>query len=215
MKKTVFIISALAVLVSCSRKSQDFIGVYNFKVMDTYIVKDSTETINTFFRNEPLPIKVNKMVSMKIDLFESGEEIKGTLTMDKYQAEFGLETINKYSQKKIDFKNIHLINDTLIAEVASKKKTTEFKLAKSGNEAFLIIQADEKEGKKEECNRLATVTNNNIIYKSLNGDSNELELIKQSNECEVNKTVTRCLETGYKSSKSEYLKQILSVELKK
>lgn len=211
MKKTIIAFSAL-ILVACSKKTEDFVGVHNFKVMDSYLVKDTTEFVNSIYGQSPLTLRVKKLISFKIDLFKSGEEIKGTLTIVKYQTQKALATINQFNETKVDLKNIHIVNDTLISEIAGRKNATELKLTKSNNYIYLIVQTNDEDGKKEECNKLATVTESHIIYKGLTGSSDESQLIKESNDCSVEKTVLFYLEKGYSQDKKGYLKQILSIE---
>ena len=76
MRKTIIPFLALITCVACSKKPKDFVGVYNFQVMDSYYVTDTTEYTVRFFSKEYIKLKVNKLVPMKIDLFENGEELK-------------------------------------------------------------------------------------------------------------------------------------------
>ncbi|MBP8033037.1 MAG: membrane lipoprotein lipid attachment site-containing protein [Bacteroidia bacterium] len=215
MKKIVIIISALTILASCSSKSEDFIGVHNFKIMATYEVKDTTEFVNSIYGSSPLTLKVKKLIPFKIDLFESGEEIKGTLTIVKYQTQKVLETINKVDETKVDLKNIHIINDTLVSEIAGRKHPTELKLTKSNGNIYLIVLRNDEDDVREECNKFATISESNIVYRELIGNSKESEIIKESNNCSVEKAVNLYLENGYNQTKKGYLKQILSVEPRK
>ncbi len=214
MKKIIITIATALSLVSCSKKTEDFVGVHNFKVMDDYIVQDTTEFVNSLYGQSPLTLKVKKLIPFKIDLFKSGDEIKGTLTITEYQVQKGFNTINQETERKVDFKNIHLVNDTLIAEISSTKRTQEFKIAKSGNEMYLIVRANEKESQKEACNKLAAVSPGYIIYSAVQGSSEETKLINESNSCAVETAVNHYLEKGYKFAKKDHLKEILSVEPK-
>lgn len=216
MKKSIFAISSLMLLASCSKKQGDFIGVHDFKIMNAYSVRDTSEMVNSFFGPSSLIIKVEKLIPFTIDIFKSGEELKGTLTITEFQTVKSLKIVDELHLIKSDLKNIHLVNDTLICEIAGKIIPTELKLARSGNDVFLIVQDNEKKkSEKEECNKFATVINSRIIYKALNGASKEPELIKQSNECAADKMVQFCLDNNYKKEKQEYLKQLLNAEPKK
>ncbi len=213
MKNIFILFVSLALVVSCSKKSKDFVGVYNFQVMDAYFAKDTSEYTMKYFRKEPIRIKVNKLVPMKIDLFENGEELNGTFVITTYQQSFALDLIDKKTENRADLKNIHLINDTLYAEVGNSKKTLQIKIVKDGSESFLILKANTPDDlEKEECNKLATIVGDNIVYKALKGSDNETELEKESNQCEVEKSVKFCLDNGYKKEKAEYLKKLLSVK---
>lgn len=214
MKNTFILFVSLALAASCSKKPKDFVGVYNFQVMDAYFVKDTSEYTMKYFRKEPIRIKVNKLVPMKIDLFENGEQLNGTFVITTYQQSFALDLIDKKTENRADLKNIHLVNDTLIAEVGNSKKTLQIKIVKDGSESFLILKANTPNDlEKEECNKIATISGENIIYKALSGSANELDLIKESNQCEVEKSIRFCLDNGYKKEKAEYLKKLLSVKL--
>jgi|GEM_PF-4140000 len=212
MKKTVIAISLPFVFASCSKKSEDFIGVNKFYSMDRYLVKDSTEHKNAFNRREPLDIWVAKIIPVTIDIFKTGEEIKGILTTAHYQKTHGFSVIDKYNEDKIDLNNIHLVNDTLIAEYGKSK---ELKLAKSGSEYYLIIKTDSTHIKQEGCNKFASTTNDAIIYKSIKEASNETDMIIQSNECSAEKTANSIIEKENLKESVTYLKKILSVEPKK
>lgn len=213
MKKVIVSIVALIIFAACSKKQEDFVGVYSFQVMDAYFAKDTSEYTVKFFRKEPIKIKVNKLVPMKIDLFKNGEQLNGTFLITTYQQSYGLDLIDKKTENRADLKNIHLINDTLIAEVGTSKKTLQIKIIKSGSDSWLILKASSpKDLEKEECNKLASISGENIVYKALNGASNETDLIKQSNACEVEKSVKFYLDNGYKKEKAEYLRQMLSLE---
>jgi hypothetical protein len=215
MKKLIITTAAALSLISCSKKPKDFVGVYNFQVMDSYLVTDTSEYTIRFFSKEYIKLSVKKLVPMKVDLFESGDELKGTFSVISYQENYGLGIRNNKKENKADLKNIHLINDTLFAEVGNSKKTLEIKIVKDGSDTRLILKAlTPKDIDKEGCNKLAAISGGNIIYKALTGSSRESELIKESNACEVEKSVKFCLENGYKSEKENYLKNILSVELK-
>jgi len=211
MKKFIITIAAALSLISCSKKPKDFVGVYNFQVMDAYFAKDTSEYTMKYFRKEPIKIKVNKLVPMKIDIFKNGEQLNGTFLITTYQQSYGLDLIDKKTENRADLKNIHLINDTLIAEVGTTKKTLQIKIVKSGSDSWLILKAStSKDIEKEECNKLATISEGNIVYKSLNGASNEVELINESNACEVEKSVKFCLDNGYKKEKESYLSKLLT-----
>lgn len=212
--KTIAITILAFILASCSKKAEDFVGVYNFRVMDDYIVQDTTELVNSLYGQSPLTLKVKKLIPFKIDLFKSGDETKGTLTITEYQVQKAFNTINQETERKVDFKNIHLVNDTLLLEIAGRKKALEYKLTKSGKDVLLVVKTTEKDVEKEGCNQLATINGVTITYKALSESDNE-EMIKQSNDCEVDKTVARYIEKGYKSEKKDYLKKLLSVELPK
>lgn len=215
MKKVIASIIALVILAACSRKPKDFVGVYNFQVMDSYYVTDTTEYTVKFFSKEYIKLKVNKLAPLKIDLFENGEELKGTFSVTSYQENFGLGIRDNKKENKADLKNIHLINDTLFAEVGTSKKTLQIKIVKSSSDANLILKAStQKDIEKESCNKLAAISGNDIVYKVLNGASNEADLIKASNQCEIEKSVRFCLDNGYKKEKKVYLEKILSVNPK-
>jgi hypothetical protein len=215
MKKVIASIIALVILAACSRKQKDFVGVYNFQVMDSYYVTDTTEYTVKFFSKEYIKLKVNKLAPLKIDLFENGEELKGTFSVTSYQENFGLGIRDNKKENKADLKNIHLINDTLFAEVGTSKKTLQIKIVKSSSDANLILKAStQKDIEKESCNKLAAISGVDIVYKVLNGASNEADLIKASNQCEIEKSVRFCLDNGYKKEKKVYLEKILSVNPK-
>lgn len=211
MKKIIITISAALIFTSCSKKTKDFVGVYNFQVMDAYFAKDTSEYTMKYFRKEPIRIKVNKLVPMKIDLFENGDQLNGTFVITTYQQSFALDLIDKKTENRADLKNIHLVNDTLIAEVGNSKKTLQIKIVKDGSESFLILKANTPNDlEKEECNKLASIVDGNIVYTALKGASNESELINESNACAVDKSVKYCIENGYKKEKTSYLKNLLS-----
>jgi len=212
MKKIVIAISLTFLIASCATKTEDFIRVNKFYSMDRYLVKDSTEHKNTFNRREPLNIWVAKIKPITIDIFKSGEEIKGILTTASYQETHGFSVIDKYNEDKIELNNIHLVNDTLIAEYGKSK---ELKMAKSGSEYYLIIKADSTHIKQEGCNKFAFTTNDAISYKSVKGASIEAEMIIQSNECSAEKTANSIIEKENLKESATYLKKILSVEPKK
>lgn len=215
MKNTIITIAAALSLISCSKKPKDFVGVYNFQVMDSYFVTDTTEYTVRYFSKEYIKLKVNKLVPMKIDLFENGEELKGTFSVTSYQENFGLGIRDNKKENKADLKNIHLINDTLFAEIGHSKKTLQIKIVKDGSDSWLILKASTpKDIEKEACNKLASISGESIVYKALNGAFNEVNLIKESNTCEVEKSVKHCIENGYKKEKKEYLQQILSADPK-
>lgn len=215
MRKIIVSIFAIALFSACTKKTKDFVGVYNFQVMDSYFVTDTSEYTVKYFSKEYIKLKVNKLVPMKIDLFESGEELRGTFSVTSYQENFGLGIRDNKKENKADLKNIHLINDTLFAEVGNSKKSLQIKIVKDGSDSRLILNASTpKDIEKEECNKLATIVGDNIVYKALKGTDNETELKKESNQCEVEKSVRSCLDNGYKKEKKEYLHQILSVNPK-
>ena len=214
MKKLITVISTLALLTACTKKSNDFVGVYNFKAMDTYYAKDTSEYVFNFFRKEAVRIKVNKIVPMKIDIFKSGDQFNGTFSVVELQRNKALDVVDGKTEKRADLKNIHVVNDTLIAEIATLKKNLELRMAKSGNDTWLIIKAtSEKDLLKEECNKLATIQGNYIIYKALNGSAEEVERIKQSTNCSVEKSIEESISKGYKKEKKEYLREILSMDI--
>jgi hypothetical protein len=210
MKKTFVTIFTIILLTSCSNKLEDFIGVHKFYSMESYLVKDTSERIKRYFSILPLSISVNRIAPMKIDVFKSGEELKATFTITKYQTSVGLDEINQFSETKLALTNIHLINDTLIAEYITSRIDYEFKLSKSGNKYSLIVPTNDI--KDEECNQFAKVINKNVIYNSVESSDNMQELINQSNSCAVEKSLVRTLENGYKKEKVAYLKRILSVD---
>lgn len=215
MKNTIIPILAIIIFAACSKKQKDFVGVYNFQVMDAYYVTDTTEYTVKFFSREYIKLKVNKLVPLKIDLFESGAELKGTFSVTSYQENFGLGIRNNKKENRTDLKNIHLINDTLVAEVGTSKKTLQIKVVKSGSDSWLILKASTpKDLEKEECNKMASISGESIVYKALNGASSEADLMNKSKACEVERSVKYCIDNGYKKEKEEYLKQILSAELK-
>lgn len=212
MKKTVIAISLPLVFASCSNKTEDFIGVNKFYSLDRYLVKDSTEHKNTFNRREPLDIWIARIMPITIDIFKSGEEIKGILTKANYQKTHGFSVIDKYNEDKIELNNIHLVNDTLIAEYGKSK---ELKMTKSGSEYYLIIKTDSTHIKQQGCNKFASTTNDAIIYKSIKGDAIEAEMIIESNECSAEKTAKSLVEKENLKESVTYLKKILSVEPEK
>ena len=105
MRKTIIPFLALITCVACSKKPKDFVGVYNFQVMDSYYVTDTTEYTVRFFSKEYIKLKVNKLVPMKIDLFENGEELKGTFSITSYQENFGLGIRDNKKENKADLKD--------------------------------------------------------------------------------------------------------------
>lgn len=215
MRKIIVSIFAVTLFSACSNKPKDFVGVYNFQIMDSYFVTDTTEYTVKFFRKEFVKLKVNKLVPLKIDLFESGEEIMGTFSVTRYQENFGLGIRDNKKENKADLKNIHLINDTLLAEVGTSKKTLQIKIVKSGSDSWLILKSSTpKDLEKEVCNKLASISGENIVYKTLNGSIYESDLMNESNKCEVEKSVKYCLDNGYKKEKKKYLELILSVNPK-
>lgn len=215
MKKVIASIIALVILAACLRKPKDFVGVYNFQVMDSYYVTDTTEYTVKFFSKEYIKLKVNKLAPLKIDLFENGNELKGTFSVISYQENYGLGIRDNKKENVADLKNIHIINDTLLAEVGTSKKTLQIKIVKSISDSWLILKASTpKDLEKEVCNKLASISDEYIVYKALNGSSNESSLINESNTCEVEKSVKYCLDNGYKKEKKKYLEQIMSVNPK-
>jgi hypothetical protein len=178
--------------------------------MDNYMVKDTSEYKIQFYLREPLKIWLNKITPLKIDIFKSNDEIKGTITIANYQKVVPLDVINEYYEIKSDLKNIHIVNDTLVADY----EDVQFKLAKSGNDYFFVTKSDSAHIKQQECNKFATSTKNTISYKAIIDNSNAASLIKQSNDCDAEKRVTAMLAGGYKKEKATYLKSILSVEPK-
>lgn len=209
MKKIVIAISLTFLFASCATKTEDFIGVNKFYSMDRYLVKDSTEHKNGHNRREPLNIWVAKIKPITIDIFKTGEEIKGILTTVNYQKPLGFSVIDKYTEDKIELNNIHIVNDTLIAEYGKSK---ELKLAKSGSDYYLIVKTDSTHIKQEGCNKFASTTNDAILYKSVKGASNEAEMIIQSNECAAEKTAISIADKENLKESATYLKKILSVE---
>lgn len=213
MIKQLIIVITIALLASCSKKEDDFIGVHNFSIMTDYIVKDTTTIVDTWMGRGYKEIIVHKASPLKVDIFKSGEELKGTYTVTRYQEIKNLTVVNRIHEGKSDIHNLHLVNDTLVGEIHHGKKIIELKLSKTSTLLNLTIKASKKE--TEECNKNASIVNNHITYSALSGTSNESELINQSNSCAIEKSITKCLESGYKSEKEEYLRQLLSVEPKK
>lgn len=208
MKKIIFATSLSFLFASCARKTEDFIGVHDFYSMDRFLVRDSTEFINQLSHRKPLEIWVNKITPLKIDLYKSGEEIKGTMTSASYQKTYGFSVIDKYNENKNDLKNVHIVNDTLIAEYGNSR---ELKIAKSGSDYYLIVKMDSLHIKQQECNQFATTTINTVSYKSLIGASNEAEKIKESNECSAEKKATLLVDKAFMGQNKVYLKKILSI----
>lgn len=215
MIKQLLIVITAAILASCSKKENDFIGVHNFSIMTDYIVKDTTTIVDTWMGRGYKEIITHKVSSLKVDIFKSGEELKGTYTVTRYQKIKNLTVENRIHEGKSDIHNLHLVNDTLVGEIHPGKRIIALKLSKNGSNVYLTIRVSKKEIETEECNKSASIVNNHITYSSLSGTSNESELINQSNSCAIEKSITKCLESGYKSEKAEYLQQLLSLDPKK
>lgn len=215
MIKQLLIVITAAILASCSEKEADFIGVHNFRIMTDYIVADTTTIVDTWTGRGYKEIITHKASPLKIDIFKSGEELKGTYTVTRYQEIKNLTVVNSIHEGKSDIHNLHLVTDTLVGEIHHGKKIIELKLSKNGSNIYLTIRASKKEIEIEECNKLATIVNNHITYSSLSDTSSGSELISQSNSCAVEKSITKCLESDYKKEKTEYLRKLLSTEPEK
>lgn len=199
------------VLTSCSKKESDFVGVYNFYFMDNYLVKDTTEVVTNFFTREYLKLSINKMTPLKIDIFKSGEEVKGTISLFSYQKYKALNLINKQEEHKTDLENLHLIKDTLYCDVKGFFYSKSLKIAKSNSNTFMIItENSDKIMDKEKCNKSVTINDNFIIYKAIEASQAE-EIKNNSNLCEIDNKVDFYLSKGYKKEKSEHLRRILSI----
>ena len=212
MIKQLLIVITTGLLASCSDIEGDFIGVHNFSIMTDYIVADTTIIVDTWMGRGYKEIITHKASPLKIDIFKSGEELKGTYIVTRYQEIKNLTVVNRIHEGKSDIHNLHLVNDTLVGEIHHGKKITDLKLSKNEGNVYLTIKAGKKEVEAEECNRNVTIINNLITYSSLSGTSSESELISQSNSCAVEKSITKCLESGYKKEKTEYLRKLISKE---
>ncbi len=215
MIKQLLIVITAAILASCSKKEDDFIGVHNFSIMTDYIVKDTTTIVDTWMGRGYKEIIAHKASSLKVDIFKCGEELKGAYTVTRYQEIKNLTVVNRIHEGKSDIHNLHLVNDTLIGEIHHGKKIMDLKLSKIDSNVHLTLKTTKNVIEAEECNKLASIVNNYITYLSLFGNSKDLELITQSNSCAVEKSITKCLETGYKKDKTEYLRKLLSSDPRK
>lgn len=215
MIKQLLILLTITLLASCSDKQDSFIGVHKFSILTEYHIQDTTTIVDTWNGRGYKEISVNKVTPLKIDIFQNGEELKGTYTVTRYQEIKNLTRVNRIHEGKSDIHNLHIVNDTLIGEIHHGKKIIELKLSKNGSNVHLTIRASKKEIETEECNKLATIANNYITYKSLIGASDESEQEKQSNDCAIEKSITICLESSYKADKSDYLRKLLTIDPRK
>jgi hypothetical protein len=215
MIKQLLILLTIAILASCSSKQDRFRGAHKFSIMTEYYIQDTTTIVDTWNGRGCKEILINKVTPLKIDIFQNGEELKGTYTVTRYQEIKNLKRINRIHEGKSDIHNLHIVNDTLLGEIHHGKKIIELKLSKNDSNVYLTIRASIKEVETEECNKLATISNNHVTYKSLRGTSDESEQEKQSNDCAVEKSITICLESSYKADKSDYLRKLLTIDPRK
>lgn len=210
--KSLLLLIVLGIITSCCNKKESFIGLHNFTIMEEYWIKDTTTIVDTWTGKDYKIIKVNKIAPLNIDIFMSGEELNGTYAVTQYQEIKNLTIVNRVHESKSDIHNLHIVNDTLIGEIHHGKKIIDLKLSKNNINVHLTIRVSNIEIETEECNKLATIVNNYITYSSLSATSDESELIKQSNSCAVEKSITKCLESDYKAEKTEYLRKLLSID---
>lgn len=215
MIKQLFILLTISLLASCSNKQDSFIGLHHFSIMTEYHVQDTATIVDTWNGRGYKEITVSKVTPLKIDLFQNGEELKGTYTVTRYQEIKNMTRVNRIYEGKSDIHDLHLVNDTLLGEIHHGKKIIELKLSKNSSNVYLTLRASKKGIETEECNKLATIANNYVTYKSLTGTSDESEQEKQSNYCAVEKSITFCLESSYKAYKSDYLRKLLTIDPRK
>lgn len=209
MKTIAALIVCIVLFTGCARQTKDFIGVYDYRVMTRTTVIDTTEFLISFLSKKQLNITFFKMTSFKVDIYAEGENIKGTcsFTPDLEYDKFGKLKDSKHV--KLDLKNIHIVNDTLVADL-ELLKTIEIKIAKTNNESYMLIPSINGEDENEKCNQLAELKGGIIVYKSITSSDGEKEKIVQSNLCSIDKRVEELIVSGYKREKKEYLKKLFS-----
>lgn len=75
-------------------------------------------------------------------------------------------------------------------------------IVKSSSDAWLTLKETiQKDIEKEQCNKLASILSENIVYKAINSVSKEVDLINESNICEVGRSAKYCIDNDYKKQK--------------
>lgn len=210
MKKIIISVLAITLFSACSQKTEDYLGVHDFKVMTQSTITDTTEIQASFFKKSYLKILFYKLSSFKVDIYEEGDRISGTCSFYSVLKHNPSGKLENQSCIKADLKNIHIVNDTLVADL-HMLTSMELKLAKAKNTTYLIIQklTSSNQDDAEKCNAFAKVDADKIVYKSNSGSNDDVKSIIESNNCSINNKVKEMLENGYNIDKKEYLKSIL------
>lgn len=208
MKKTLLMLKASLLFISCSTKPKDFIGVYDFKIMAKTTTVDTTEIIRNFFQSTYLRIPVYKLTNFKYDIFEVGDKLQGTCSFTSESDYIPSRKTKESKQIKIDLKNIHLLKDTLIADL-NLIKSVEIKFVKSESNLLLIMPKQIDEGLIETCNNFALIEKTRITYRSYTGSKQDVLDESKSNSCSVDNKIKELINNGYNKDKEKYLKDIL------
>lgn len=177
--------------------------------MTKTIVIDTTEKQESFFETTFLKIPVYRLSSFKIDIYNEGNKLSGTCS---FYSESEFSSSGKLKDKrhiKTELKNIHVLNDTLLADL-KLMKSVEIKIARSGDNSFLIMPKLTGVDLIEKCNEFAQIKENEVIYKSYIGSDEDTNKVTNSNSCSVKNKLEDMLSKGYKKDKESYLKSILS-----
>lgn len=209
MKYIIVLSACIMLLGSCHKGPEDYVGVYDFRMMSEEIVMDTTEIVYSFFGKANLKIGVYKLSPLKIDIFKEGDKLSGTCS---FHMDWSVSQMSKVGQQKL-FKstlhNIHVVHDTLVADFPLRNK--ELKLIKQGDNSFVIIpNLALDDGNPEKCNAFARIIGDEVCYSLYHNSEEDQDKAKTSEECSVELKVNTLIKNGYKEEKKEYLKGLLS-----
>lgn len=203
------------VFLSCTgKKPTDFVGVYEFRTLSNYVVIDTSIIINGLLGNEPLMITKRKLAPLKIDIFETGDQLAGQMTItvaQKYDRQTGLRNIS--NDDKMQLNNVHVVNDTLVFDLPKgvalkglKTNTRSLKLVPA-NGGSLVVYSDDINQAEASCSTLMEVKGSSIILRGIT-EGNIVDLVKQADDC-LSEISFQKHKGKYGADKDEHLKQLL------
>ncbi len=212
MKNWLFLIPII--LMGCSgSKPTDFVGIYEFQAINNYVVIDTTILQEGLYGKEALNIIKKKLAPLKIDIFKSGEQLAGQMTitiLQTYDQQKGL--LDRPKDEKMQLSNIHVVNDTLVFDLpkgvalrALKTNSRSFKLV-NGSKPSLIVYSDDTASEELLCSDLFEVSGQTIILHS--ASSLDPGKVSQVNDC-LSETAFKKLKGKYGVDHDKYLMEVL------
>lgn len=203
------------VFLSCAgKKPTDYVGVYEFKTLSNYVVIDTSIMINGLLGSEPLMITKRKLAPLKIDIFKTGDQLTGQMTItvaQKYDRHTGLQNIS--NDDKMQLNNLHLVNDTLVFDlpkgVALKGLKTNSRSLKlvPANGGSLIVYSDNIDQAEASCSTFMEVKGASIVLRGIT-EGNTADLVKQVDDC-LSEISFQKHKGKYGAGKDEHLRNLL------